>query len=237
MKPSDFFFGAMDFFAILLPGAILTFLLVPWGVALFAPVAPALKTEPEKWVAFAACAYLLGHLLHYAGSFLDDFYDRYYVTHQRRFGDLLLQEAKRLTTQDLGEGYDFNGPSTFDWASSYVKANNAAGAAEIERSGADSKFFRSLCFVSGVAGALFFARGGLSEGLIPAAIALTVAGFSYKRFCKLRWGNTRRVYEYFVLLRIQGPRGTTTSVAKTKDRPGESTSAARSAAERADEVA
>ncbi|MDM0075870.1 hypothetical protein QTH90_15815 [Variovorax sp. J2P1-59] len=205
MKPSDFFFGAMDFFAVLLPGAILTFLLIPLG-SVFAPVVPAFSTAPEKWLAFGACSYLFGHLLHHAASFLDALYDGYAKHRRRRFGDdLLLTEAKRLTTEDLGENYS-DGTSTFHWASSYVKANNAAASAEIERSGADSKFFRSLCLVSGIATVLFLMRGWPSEGLVPAALAFALTVFAYQRFRKLRWETTKRVYEYFVLLRKKAPR-------------------------------
>jgi hypothetical protein len=69
-KPSDFFVGVMDFFAILLPGALVTALLDVSENALdFAGDRPG---STERWAAFLAAAYVLGHVLHAAGALLLD---------------------------------------------------------------------------------------------------------------------------------------------------------------------
>jgi hypothetical protein len=196
MKPSDLFIGAMDFFAILMPGALLAFLLLPAVPQIFGPVLPALEGEAARWIAFAVTAYLLGHALHHVGGFLDHWYDKVYVAEKRKFGDeRLLVESRTLARADLGD--DLEGISTFHWAGSYVRAHNATAAAEIERLGGDSKFFRSLCLVGAIALVGFLLRGQP----VPAVIAGIASVFAYLRFCKQRWESTQRTYEYFVLLR------------------------------------
>jgi hypothetical protein len=196
-KPSDFFVGAMDFFAIFVPGALLAFLLVPWAAReVFGPVLPALDTDAKAWIAFVVASYVLGHLLHHLGSVLDYTYDHVYVKAKRKHGEeWLLTKTKELMAKDLGAKENL--PSAFYWAGSFVRLRSSTAALELDRSGGDSKFFRSLCLVA-LAGALVLLWKGL---LIPALAALLVAAFSWVRFTKRRWDTTQRTYEYFVLLR------------------------------------
>lgn len=70
-----FFIGLMDFFSILLPGALLTYLLM-------GEVGPAVLGDhyvnlegAEGWAAFLFASYLLGHLVFLLGSWLDGIYD------------------------------------------------------------------------------------------------------------------------------------------------------------------
>jgi hypothetical protein len=78
-KPADFFVGLVDFFAILLPGAILTFWLYKCLEHRGGSLLGFLPDLPEGWVTFAASAisaYVLGHLLFVIGSLcVDPVYD------------------------------------------------------------------------------------------------------------------------------------------------------------------
>jgi hypothetical protein len=204
MKPSDFFIGAMDFFAILLPGAVLAFLLKPWADRLFGPAVPALDDSAQRWVAFAVCAYIFGHLLHAAGSVLDDFYDKSYAKPRReRDGDTLLDMTKKRVKDQFKDTdkFDSDGFNYFQWAGSCVRAGNAAAAAELERAGGDSKFFRSLCLLAALAALLALAR----LQLFVAALWLLLMVFSYRRFCSRRWQASQQTYEYFLVLQIAAP--------------------------------
>jgi hypothetical protein len=74
--PQKFIIGLMDFFSILLPGALLTHLLMD-------EVGPVVlgKSQFENppgaqgWVAFLFVSYLFGHLIFLLGSRLDEFHD------------------------------------------------------------------------------------------------------------------------------------------------------------------
>jgi hypothetical protein len=74
-EPRKFFIGLMDFFSILLPSALLTYLLM-------GEVGPAVLGDrysklagAKAWAAFLFASYLFGHLVFLLGSWLDEFYD------------------------------------------------------------------------------------------------------------------------------------------------------------------
>lgn len=73
--PQKFFIGLMDFFSILLPGALLTWLLM----GKVGPVALgdryARLDGAEAWATFLFASYLFGHLVYLLGSWLDELYD------------------------------------------------------------------------------------------------------------------------------------------------------------------
>ena len=72
MKPSEFYVGVLDFFAILLPGAIATAILIPrYGDLIVGPLILALSNDTAKWVAFIICAYFTGHIIFLLGSYID----------------------------------------------------------------------------------------------------------------------------------------------------------------------
>lgn len=80
-KPGDFFIGIVNFFAILLPGALLAFCSIDL-VRDYHAIHPLVseKTlaiingEAQKLVAFIIASYLLGQFISLLGSFLDKVY-------------------------------------------------------------------------------------------------------------------------------------------------------------------
>jgi hypothetical protein len=76
-EPEKFFIGLIDFFSILLPGALLTYLLNddvgPW---LFTIAGYQKLVGMQGWIAFIFSSYLLGHFIFLLGSWLLD--DRVY---------------------------------------------------------------------------------------------------------------------------------------------------------------
>jgi hypothetical protein len=83
MKPGDVFVGVVDFFSTLVPGAVLTFLIMGW----LTPPAwwPGIRNgTPEGWALFLVSAYIVGHLVVAVASVvLDSFYDRFYARWRR----------------------------------------------------------------------------------------------------------------------------------------------------------
>ncbi len=72
-EPQKFFIGLMDFFSILLPGALLTYLLKQ-DIGLIVPGDPLKSLEDvEDWALFLFISYVIGHFVFLLGSaFLDD---------------------------------------------------------------------------------------------------------------------------------------------------------------------
>jgi hypothetical protein len=80
-KPGDFFLGVVDFLAILVPGAVLSFALTPYAEPIFGVdhLFPSIPDTPARWIAFLIIAYVIGHLIaSVASSLLDPLYDRTY---------------------------------------------------------------------------------------------------------------------------------------------------------------
>jgi hypothetical protein len=73
VKLSDLYVGVIDFFSILLPGALLCFFAEPLAAShIFGPVLPAVNGHFEGWVIFLFAAYLVGHLVFLAASHIDE---------------------------------------------------------------------------------------------------------------------------------------------------------------------
>jgi ADP-ribose pyrophosphatase YjhB (NUDIX family) len=168
--PQKFFIGLMDFFSILLPGALLTYLLV-------GEVGPAVLGDryarldgAQAWAAFLFASYLFGHLVFLLGSWLDEFYDwarRYTLNTQitllarrgqllpwparamvwlvfKRERNLAVDRAGKIKRQALAALQAKDAINTFQWSKAWLNAESTASLAVVQRFEADSKFFR--CF-------------------------------------------------------------------------------------------
>ena len=71
-QPDRFFIGVVDLFSVLLPGALLTFVLQDDLGPLLLGGAYASLVGTQGWLAFALVSYLVGHLLFLGGSWLLD---------------------------------------------------------------------------------------------------------------------------------------------------------------------
>lgn len=171
--PQKFFIGLMDFFSILLPGALLTFLLM----GEVGPVALgdryAKLDGAQAWAAFLFASYLFGHLVFLLGSWLDEFYDRArrytlntQITLLARRGRLLpwlaraliwlvfkgernlaVDRAAKIKQQALSALQAKDAINTFQWSKAWLNAESPASLAVVQRFEADSKFFRCFAVV------------------------------------------------------------------------------------------
>jgi 8-oxo-dGTP pyrophosphatase MutT (NUDIX family) len=168
--PQKFFLGLMDFFSILLPGALLTYLLM----GEVGPVVLGSRYDElagaEAWAVFLFASYLFGHLIFLLGSWLDAFYDwarRYTVNRQiamlARRGRLLpwparamirlvfkgernlaVERAVKIKEQALESLQAKDAINAFQWCKVLLNTESPASLAVVQRFEADSKFFR--CF-------------------------------------------------------------------------------------------
>jgi ADP-ribose pyrophosphatase YjhB (NUDIX family) len=170
-EPQKFFIGLVDFFAIILPGALLTFLVKDkLGKYLLGWHYDQLTGSPA-WVAFLGASYLLGHFVFLIGSWLDDFtYDpmrkaSYGAQIQRLaqgkylspvflrwfsrifFGketDLTVRHAVKIKEHYLEPFKASNAINAFQWSKAKLTVDQPGAIESIHRFEADSKFFRSL---------------------------------------------------------------------------------------------
>lgn len=169
-EPQKFFIGLVEFFSIVLPGALLTWLLMDEVGPVVLGDRHAKLAGAEGWAAFLFASYLLGHLVFLLGSWLDEFYDwvrRYTLNTQiallarrgrmlpwparalmwlvfKRERDLAVNRAGMIKQQALGALRAKDAINTFQWSKAWLNAESPASLAVVQRFEADSKFFR--CF-------------------------------------------------------------------------------------------
>src|SRR6516225_7416688 len=171
--PQKFFIGLMDFFSILLPGALLTYLFM--GEVGPAALGNRFSTlgGTEGWAAFRFASYLFGHLIFLLGSWLDLFDDwarRHTLDAQistlARRGRLLpsavraliwmffkhdrnlaVKRAQKIKNQTLGALQAENSINTFQWCKALLNVESPTSLALVQRFEADSKFFRCFAVV------------------------------------------------------------------------------------------
>ncbi len=186
--------GLVDFFAVLLPGALLAFLLKRWTCSLFnGTILPQIRPEStEGWVAFVFAAYLLGQFTYLVGAtFMDRIYDLTYLRYMTRGGDALWTEAtERIADKKRGMA------DKLKWIRAYVRLSSPDAAIEIERFEATSKFFRSLFIVLLVYAGYFVYPWQWHA--FAATLGLLV--LSFWRFCDQRWKFTELSCLYFYQL-------------------------------------
>jgi len=195
--------GLVDFFAVLLPGALLAFLLKRWTCSLFnGTILPQIRPEStEGWVAFVFAAYLLGQFTYLVGAtFMDWLYDHTYMLYMKWWkGDALWTEAtERIADKKRGMA------DKLKWIRAYVRLSSPDAAIEIERFEATSKFFRSLFIVLLVYAGYFVHRWQWHA--FAATLGLLV--LSFWRFCDQRWKFTELSCLYFYQLTADGETST-----------------------------
>jgi len=212
MKPGDFLLGVLDFFAILLPGSLATWLAAQYVPANELRIALSFGVRdpslaPDGFVlgtAFVLSSYMLGHFVYMVGARLDTPYDRWRKRTKPADQDKAFLAARALHQELSSEifGGDF---TTFKWARAYIQVKAPAARVEIDRLEADSKFFRSLVVVALVGAAHFLLR---AHSPTMSVIAVVLALLSYHRYRQQRWKMTELSYATAVIVHAAlGPAG------------------------------
>ena len=213
-KPGDFLLGVQDFFAVILPGVIAT-----WLVSNYLPAdlgdALKLNTGAEgngagRWAIFLFSSYTLGHFVFMLGSRLDETYDRWRKRTKPTGSDLTYQAAHKLReslTPSL-RGAQF---STLKWAKAYIQLHSPGAYGEIERIEANSKFFRGLIVIAIALTAHFILR---KHNFGLAAASFVLGALSVDRFFDQRWKLTELSYATAVILNAKKAKADKSSEAK-----------------------
>jgi len=239
--PQKFFIGLMDFFSILLPGALLTWLLM-------GEVGPAVRGDryatlagAQAWAAFLSAGYLFGHLVFLLGSWLDEFYDwarRYTLNTQitrlarrgrllpwpargliwlvfKRERNLAVDRATRIKQLALGPLQAKDAINTFQWSKVWLNAQSPASLAVVQRFEADSKFFRCFTVVLLILLVAWPWQHQWPPAGIPIVLALLL--LALWRYMEQRYKATNQAYwSVMTLVAKEGK----SALAKTATEPG-----------------
>jgi len=203
-KPEDFFIGVIDFFAVLLPGALLSFMMADFAQRyVFGRALPLIQSESQGWVVFVFSSYLLGHFVFLAGSYIDPLYNQLRERFVPKAKDLAYLRAKEIKEHCLKDNPHETVMNTFQWAKATLQLRSPGVLAEVRRHEADSKFFRSLIVVLLVLVCVMIARAAwLAAGM---CLVLVIASFG--RYAEQRWKAAQQLYEYLLATELLIDRG------------------------------
>ncbi len=228
--PSKFFIGLMDFFSILLPGALLAYLTMGWaGPAVLGAGVP---SGAQGWAVFLFAAYLLGHLVFLVGSWLDPIYEWFRrrtlnrqierVSSGRPLSCWLVRVVVHLSFKDerdvavrvverlRDEALAPLGPkrliNAFQWSKALLIQESPESMAVVQRFEADSKFFRSFVVVLAILLVSWLppGRGPASGWLFIVALLLML--LASWRYMEQRHKATNQAYWSVITLKAREPR-------------------------------
>ncbi|HQY57232.1 MAG: NUDIX domain-containing protein [Nitrospira sp.] len=229
-EPQKFFIGLMDFFSILLPGALLTYLLMD-------EVGPVILgcnryqdlSDAKGVAAFLVAGYLVGHLVFLLGSWLDLPYDWLRgrslnkqiirLAHRgmlspwfvRAFSWIVFKQEQDLAVICVGKikaqalkplqaQYAIN---TFQWSKALLAKEHPDSLAAVQRFEADSKFFR--CFVVVLAVLAMTWPFDDTQRLIGTGILFGLLLLAFWRYMEQRYKATNQAY--WAVITLTGNQG------------------------------
>ena len=223
-EPQKFFIGLLDFFSVWLPGALLAYAFKDFAGPLLFDIAYYRMDGAEGWAVFLFSAYLLGHFVFLAGSWLLD--DRVYdpvrrATLRGQIGRLagggelasrpLRRVARAVFSKDVDEPMRFavaikerhlqplgagSAINAFQWCKARLTLEFPAALEAVQRFEADSKFFRSLVVVLCVLVPWALATGRIALG----ATGLVLLPLALWRYKDQRIKATNQAYWYVISL-------------------------------------
>jgi 8-oxo-dGTP pyrophosphatase MutT (NUDIX family) len=241
-EPQKFFIGLVDFFSILMPGALLTYLGKDWA-ALALLGQPGFRLDgAEAWMVFLFASYLLGHFAFLFGAMLDNwlYYPLRSSTDWGQIGrlangkrlrasmwralaasswlfgknaDAAVMQAQRIKACALQALSAEGAINAYQWCKARLSKDHPEGLVAVQRFEADSKFFRSFSVVLVVL-ALIFA---FQHRPVP---ALVCAGFllpALWRYVDQRFKATQQAYWFVIML--EGMKDSSTPAVSLGHRP------------------
>lgn len=225
-EPEKFFIGVIDFFSILMPGALLTYLGKDWiaSTVLGRPGLPLQGTE--AWMIFLFLAYLLGHIAFLLGSLLDKPYDllrectslgqsrrlakgKEFSNHgmrklaRRIFGenaDTAVVQAVRIKSRALAGMSAGSSVNAYQWCKARLSREHPPGLVAVQRFEADSKFFRSFAIVLVVLAVISLFQYQQPHKLLLAAVCLAFLLPALWRYMDQRFKATQQAYWFVITL-------------------------------------
>lgn len=225
IKPKDFFIGVIDFFSVILPGALVTYFLKGLLYAdVFGngKVFPLPETKAQQWLVFLLATYIIGNIIFLIAAFLLDklVYDKYLRNRffKKNF-DLSLHTATAIRDQHLPSeiwiSHLINAKklkeeeienllkkdrheiiNTYKWTQNFLAVKFPEILINIRKLEADSKFFRSLVVAFIIIGAMLLVNG---EWLTSSCLfVLTI--LCLFRYSDLRHQSTQKAYEMIITI-------------------------------------
>lgn len=167
MKPTEFFIGVVDLFAVLMPGAIAAGIALHFsqvhGIPMLVGLGVSELSGSAAWLAFFVGSYILGHLMFSVGAFID------------RLPYFRKRASDRVSEIDpAAQG----SRDAFKKAVAFLHLKYPGALAEVRRLEADAKFFRSLLVLLTLVVLRLLPDLGTREHVLGAAVAVVLSALS-----------------------------------------------------------
>ncbi len=231
-EPNKFFIGLMDFFSILLPGALLSFIIKNKVYQSIVDTSePFDLSNSESWVIFLFASYLLGHFIFLLGAkFLDDLLyekisnarsskqaERLYKGDKLQsklmrwlgnhffkvYADRSLRKVLRIKSHYLQPLVASESINAFQWSKTRLNLHHPRAAMEVQQFEANSKFFRSLMVVFCLLFVWFLV---FNNWIFSVASLILIIPASW-RYIDQRMKSVRLTYWYIITLEAADPNG------------------------------
>ena len=190
-KPGDFYVTVIDFFGVLLPGAVLTWLYGETAM-IWMSLPPFPGSSAAAWPAFLVVSYIAGQFLLNIGAHLNNLLRPY-----KPKDDSLYEQVRSDVNLPATSGRK----DTFYRAHAYLTLESPQAIAEIARHMAEYKLFRGLTLVFAF-DCVVALLTGMSRGRWLGSLILTA--LSFWRFAFLLLWTYRTTFEYYILTKLQG---------------------------------
>lgn len=197
-KPGDFFVGVIDFFGIMVPGAVLLYLRGEYLLAWIGRQPPASGEHIVYWTQLLVGSYLLGQILLGAGVPLNGWANIFWPEKKDAYYHEVKHKIKLPTAIRTRE-------NSFYRAFSFVRLNSERALAEIERQVAEYKLFRSLSLVFLFDLLLVLTSGSDRRRVLISSALFIIAGARF--LFLLNWAR-RITFEFYALLMKEEESGT-----------------------------
>lgn len=223
--PQKLFIGLIDFFSIIMPGALLAYFLKDTVAQWYSLEGGYPLDSVEAVTVFLFASYLLGHFAFLVGAVLDDWiYDPVRssasagqirrLAHGKSlspswlrrlaqlgmiFGknaDAAVSQAVRLKARELLPLSAQGAINAFQWSKAVLSREHADGLSEVNRLEANSKFFRSFVIVL----VLLAILGIYRHSLVQTFVCLIAIAPALWRYADQRFKATQQAY-WFLLAR------------------------------------
>jgi len=202
-KPGDLFFTVVDFFSVIIPGAMT--LVLTWNYIQPTNNFPIIQGSVAETLAFLLIAYLLGQILIALASQIDKLYDKWQMPKSKRLRNIeLAKSARKIFVERLAIKVPEK-ESVLVWTDAKLRSTDGIDLTHIEFLEAESKFFRSMLLILPFYAAFFAAKAQPLLGII----VLALIPFSYWRYAERRVKRTMETYRLFI---VSVKEGNTTQV-------------------------
>jgi 8-oxo-dGTP pyrophosphatase MutT (NUDIX family) len=224
-EPQKFFIGLVDFFSVLMPGAVVAYVGKDWAGRELLQREGFPLDGAEHLVVFLFASYLIGHLVFLLGAFLDEWvygwlrkrtpsgqigrlaegeslsprWIRRLVQTDFFFGkqaDAAVTKAVQIKTLALRPISAEGAVNAYQWCKARLSAEHPEGLLAVQRFEADSKFFRSFVFVLLALGAVFL----FGRHWVPLLVCVGLLPPALLRYIDQRFKGTQQAYWFVITL-------------------------------------